>query len=324
MSRFYDALRQANRFPGTPEEESSAPIPSGIAEMMAGLSKPETAAAPSSEEFPADEHEQAGAPSPVPLPAPRNGTGEEAVRETYSAPAAAIPRNGSFGTPILTSADHKARLISHATDSMVSEHYRLLRTQILQQQANRMFRTVLITSPNPGEGKTVTLLNLGLIFAMLPSSRVLVVDGDLRKGNVGRWLGVRDDQPGLSNLIEGSIRLEEAVLQSPSVPVRFMVRGNSGLPPAELLHSSKLKGIFQELAARFDLVLVDSPPANLLTDAQLLASACDAVLLVARAFSTSQKGLEEAAEQLRPFYLIGCILNGSPSTRRSYQYGYYK
>jgi Mrp family chromosome partitioning ATPase len=103
-----------------------------------------------------------------------------------------------------------------------------------------------------------------------------------------------------------------------------VVRGNSELPPAELLHSSKLKSIFQELAARFDLILVDSPPTNLLTDAQLLASACDAVLLVARAFSTSQKALEEAAEQLRPFHMIGCVLNGGPSTRRSYQYGYYK
>jgi capsular exopolysaccharide synthesis family protein len=266
--------------------------------------------------------EQSGATDT--LLAPDDSAVEESPRPPERAPATKIAANGSFGTLAIAAADHKARLLPHTADSRIAERYRLLRTQILQEQARRMFHTVLITSPGPGEGKTVTLLNLGLIFAMLPSCQVLVVDGDLRRGTMGKWLGIAPDHVGLSDFIEGSVPLEEAVLKSPAIPIRFMVRGNSKLAPAELLHSPRLQSGLQEMAARFDLVLVDSPPVNLLTDAQLLASACDVVVMVARAFSTSQKELEEATQKLRPFRLIGCVLNGSPPASPYYQYDYYR
>ena len=318
MSRFYDTLKQANRFLSTPKEKTEAPPQSEVADVLAILNEPGPSQVPTPPDGPLEK--QSGITGPL-LPA-EDCAIEDASRLTEGPPAATIPRNGSFGTFATASVDNKARLFSHTVDSMITEHYRLLRTQILQQQANRMFRSVLITSPGPGEGKTVTLLNLGLIFAMLPSFQVLVVDGDLRRGDVGKWLGIQNDHAGLSDFIEGTVQLEEAVLKSPSVPIRFMVRGNSKLPPAELLHSPRLRSGLQEMAAQFDLVLVDSPPTNLLADAQLLASACDAVVLVARAFSTSQKALEEATQKLRPFRLIGCVLNGGPPTRPYYQYSY--
>jgi capsular exopolysaccharide synthesis family protein len=220
--------------------------------------------------------------------------------------------------------DAKTRLLLHTSDARIVEHYRLLRTQILQQQANRMFRSILITSPGPGEGKTVTGLNLALVFAMLPSFQVLVVEGDLRKGELGKWLGLGNDQPGLGDLIEGSASLEETVLKSLEIPVSFMVRGNSKLSPAELLCSPRLRSSLQEMTGHFDLVLVDSPPTNLLTDAQLLASACDAVLVVVRAFMTSQKELEDAMQKLLPFRLIGSVLNAGAPARSYDGYAYYR
>jgi len=241
---------------------------------------------------------------------------DELNLHTQSAPERSISHHADV------SIDQKARLIPHAVDPTLVEHYRRLRTKIMQQQAVKPFRSLVITSPNPGEGKSVTALNLGLIFAMLPDFRVVVVDGDLRKSSMGRWLGV-EDKPGLSNLIDGSAKLEDVVLKSDESPMCFMISGNSPKAPAELLNSSDLSGHFRRLGEHFDLILVDSPPVNLITDTQLLASSCDAVLLVARAFSTTCKAFERTVQDLAPFRVIGTVLNGGINARRyGYRYGY--
>jgi len=241
---------------------------------------------------------------------------DELNLHTQSAPERSISHHADV------SIDQKARLIPHAVDPTLVEHYRRLRTKIMQQQAVKPFRSLVITSPNPGEGKSVTALNLGLIFAMLPDFRVVVVDGDLRKSSMGRWLGV-EDKPGLSNLIDGSAKLEDVVLKSDESPMCFMISGNSPKAPAELLNSSDLSGHFRRLGEHFDLILVDSPPVNLITDTQLLASSCDAVLLVARAFSTTCKAFERTVQDLASFRVIGTVLNGGINARRyGYRYGY--
>jgi capsular exopolysaccharide synthesis family protein len=216
--------------------------------------------------------------------------------------------------------DHDARLIPFAIDSSVVEHYRRLRTKIMQEQEVKPFRSLVVTSAAPQEGKTVTVLNLALSFSALPSFRVLVIDGDTRKGTLGNWLGVSNDQPGLSNLLDGSARLEDVVLKSDQVPMHFMVRGNAQIQD---MHPSRYANYFQRLRDAFDLVLVDSPPANLLVDVQMLAANTEAVLLVARAFSTSRKAFAKAVQELTPFRLLGVVLNaGVPPRSRSYR-GYY-
>ncbi len=232
----------------------------------------------------------------------------------------AVAPNGSFGSHADVALDQSARLIPHAVDSSVVEHYRRLRTKIMQQQTTKPFRSLLVTSPNPGEGKSVTVLNLGLSFAMLPSFRVVVVDGDLRKGTMGRWLGV-EERPGLSNLLDGSAKLEDVVLKSDESPMYFVVSGTSSEQPAELLNTTSLSAHFKQLGEHFDMIVVDSPPVNLITDTQLLAASCDAVLLVARAFSTKRKAFEKTVQDLAPFRVIGTILNGGVEPRR-YGYGY--
>jgi len=106
--------------------------------------------------------------------------------------------------------------------------------------------------------------------------------------------------------------------------MHFIVRGNSKVPPAELLHSQRLGTQFRRLSEEFDLVLVDSAPVNVVTDTQLLAGSCDAVLLVARAFSTTRKAMEQAVQDLSPFRIIGTVLNGGPRTQGYRRYtGYY-
>jgi protein-tyrosine kinase len=216
--------------------------------------------------------------------------------------------------------DKRARLIPNATDPVVVERYRMLRTKILQEREAKFFRSLVITSASPQEGKTVTVLNLALSFASLPSFKVLVVDGDMRRGTLGDWLGIDKNRPGLSNLIEGSAELEQVLLKSEELSMHVIPRGNAQVSD---LQPSHLSAHLRPLAEQFDLVLVDSPPVNLITDVQIIAASCDAILLVARAFSTTSKGIEEAVDKLQSFRLIGTVLNaGTPRRSRGYK-GYY-
>ena len=210
----------------------------------------------------------------------------------------------------------RARLIPNAAEPAIADHYRRLRTKIMQQQEQKSFRSLVVTSANPREGKTVTVLNLALSFAMLPNFKVLVVDGDLRTGTLGA-LGVRDHL-GLSDLINGSAVLEDVLLRSTEIPMHFMVRGMSRVSDID---ASGLDIHFQRMTELYDLVLIDTPPVNLIADAQLFAASCDAVLLVARAFSTTRKALERAVQDLKRFRVIGTVLNGGSG--QPYRHRYY-
>lgn len=259
----------------------------------------------------------------VPLPEPESPL----IPELSMPEIPAISENGTdrsngfgfLGVPIAASLDRRARLFPHATNAAVVEHYRRLRTKILQKREEKPFKTLLVTSASPQEGKTVTVLNLGLSFAMLPGFKVLVVDGDLRRGSLGRWLGVSERQPGLSDVVNGSLKLQDAILRSDQIPMHFMVRGTAQVTD---VHASQFEAPFRQLAEEFDLVILDSPPVNLLADVQLLASSSHAVLLVARSYVSNRKALEKAARELESFNVIGTVLNAA-SVQRSRYYGSY-
>jgi capsular exopolysaccharide synthesis family protein len=297
MSRFYQALREASRA-GTlgPGE---APNP----ERPPGNSFAGSTAGPG-----VDQSQQKS----------QNFSLEEELGA-----ATATPQRGPFRISSKAKLDHHARLIPNSSDQAIVEHYRRLRTKLIQQQAAKPFHSLMVTSASPQEGKTVTVLNLGLSCAMLPDFKVLVVDGDLRRGSLGKWLGA-DDNRGLSNLIDGSAGLDEVVLRSDDLPLHFMARGNSQVPAAELLNSPQLGFCMQKVSEYFSLVLIDSPPVNVVTDAQLLANSCDAVLLVVRAFVTTRKSLERTVQELQPFRVLGTVLNCGTRAQVDGRYrGYY-
>jgi capsular exopolysaccharide synthesis family protein len=275
MSRLYDALKEATGFRKEAMGDAGEAMwdalgVNGIT-ISPGIHPPAPAAAPGLNEAEAVLAEL--------------GPATAVAEEPPAAPRAHIPAYGSARLAL----DRRERLIPHAVDPGVVEHYRRLRTKIMQQQATKPFRTLVVTSANPQEGKTVTVLNLGLTFAIVPGFRVLVVDGDLRRGTMGNWLGIDNRQDGLSNVIDGTARFEDVVWKADDIPLHFMLRGNSRVSPGELLNSLQPTGQLRRISENFDLVLVDSPPVNLLTDVQLLAGSCEAVLLVARAFSTKRK-----------------------------------
>lgn len=238
-----------------------------------------------------------------------------------SEPKGATPwQNGADAGRALL--DRNARLIPNAAELSIVEHYRRLRTKLLQENEVRPFRLLMIASLNPREGKTLTAMNLALSFAMLPSCKVLIIDGDLRKGTLSKWLSA-DNRLGLGNLIDGTAEIENVVVACDNIPMQCLPRGHSKAPAGELLNSSRLKSYLQQMAERFDVVLVDSPPLNLVTDAQLLARCCDGVLLVTRAFSTTRKSLERAVQDLQPFRVLGAVLNGAIRAKSYRKYIHY-
>lgn len=308
MSRLYDALKETNRVrQGSNREGDKASLLEAWGIKDIDIPPVQVAPEALSSRSPDVESEE-------------GIVAEELSSEGALPPNPETPRNGLLGALASAVLDRKARLIPHAIDAAVVEHYRRLRTKILQIREEKPFQTLLVTSASPQEGKTVTVLNIGLSLAMLPSFKVLVVDGDLRRGSLGNWLGVPSSQPGLSNLVDGTAKLEDVVLKSESIPMHFMVRGNSRVSDA---HASQFSVHFRKLAECFDLVIVDSPPVNLLADVQLLGSCCDAVLLVARSFVTNRQSFEKAAQDLQSFRVIGTVLNASSVQRPRGYNGYY-
>lgn len=188
-------------------------------------------------------------------------------------------------------------------------------------------RTLVFTSPLPGEGKTLTAVN----FALLGASRglnVLLIDGDLRCGDVAKRLGVRST-PGLSELLQRSATDEEVVR---SVPVHdngtLSVVTSGTLPkmPGAVITQERVRDVLSRLVPKYDLVVIDSPPVNLLADAGVLGSAADAVLLVVRAGYTKADDLQYAMDQLAGMRatVVGTLLNDIDLRRRSYDDGSYR
>jgi capsular exopolysaccharide synthesis family protein len=304
MSRLYEALKEANRNRGNGNGHDH------LLEALRvnGMEVP-------------SENGKIEPPHPVvALNGNEHYSEERAAVDLSSSLEVDEPESTELATEAQAGLDHKARLLPYATNPTIVDHYRRLRTKILQQRELKPFRSLLVTSASPQEGKTVTVLNLALSFATLPNFKVIVIDGDLRRGTLGTLLGADDDHPGLSNLFQGSAKLEDVVLKSDQLPMHFMVRGKAQVHD---LHPSRFAGHIQRLGEIYDLVLIDSPPVNILADVQMLAANSDAVLLVARAFATTRKSLERAAQELAPFRILGAVLNAGLTQKAGRYYGHY-
>lgn len=310
MSRYYDILKETAGFPN-PEGDSGK----GKKDQGTGNERTD-----GSRSFPVlNEIPEPNVPAAV-KPAALTAM-PPAIEELLAGTGIAVDE-APAGVKTAAALDSKIPVIPYALESSVVEHYRRLRTKLLQQSASKPYRSLLIASASPEEGKTLTVLNLALTYAMLPSFKVLVVDGDMRQGGLGKCLGL-DGRPGLGNLIDGSITERDAVLDCSEIGLHVVVRGTSRTPPGELLQSPQLQRLMRRWEEQFDLVLIDSPPLNLLTDAHLLAANIGAVLLIARAFVTRQKAFKKAVHDLSSCRVLGAVLNGD-SGRLSYSaYGKY-
>lgn len=188
-------------------------------------------------------------------------------------------------------------LISHGSPtSLMAEAYRSARTSLLLSSADSAPRVVLITSAVPSEGKTVTAINTAISLTQT-GSRVVLIDGDMRKPRVHSVFAL-GNVPGLSSFLTGAAVLKD-VLHESNVPNLFVLPCGIIPPnPGELILSSRFAQLLQVLRQYFDYVVIDSPPVANVSDARVLASSADAVILVIKAFSTSRHLAKRAAELL--------------------------
>ncbi len=206
--------------------------------------------------------------------------------------------------------------------SMVAEAFRSLRTNIMFAALDRPLRRILITSPTPEDGKTTVASNLSVVLSQ-NEKRVILVDADLRKPQVHNEFGL-ENQMGLTDLFVGSLDDIPSRIQ-PVNPPRLAVLTSGGIPPnpAELIGSQLMAKLLDGLGRDFDLIVIDTPPVLVVTDAAALAPFVDGVILVARPGATKTAELKQALQQLRAVGtpVLGVVLNKvNPTSRR---YGYY-
>lgn len=206
----------------------------------------------------------------------------------------------------------------------VSEAYRALRTHITFMQPDRPPKSLVFTSPLPGEGKSTTSANLAITLTR-QGHKVLLIDADLRRG-VGHEVFGANREPGLSNILVAAGELERTIQNvdlGSGHTLDFMSTGTLPPNPAELVGSERMRQLLERLEHEYDMVILDAPPLNLVTDAALLGTNADGVVVVARAGQTESAGLAYAVEQLRSVRapILGAVLNDIDFERRGQYYG---
>ena len=207
----------------------------------------------------------------------------------------------------------------------VSEAYRSLRTNITFSSADRLSKVFVLTSPTPQDGKTTTCANLAITFSQ-QGLRVLLIDADMRRGTLHKLFHV-SRTPGLSNVLVENCEFEKAIrwMQlEEGTEIDLLPTGTVPPNPAELLASSRMGWLVERMRERYDAIVIDTPPLTLVTDAAVLSSLADTLLLVARANQTEEGAVNFAMEQLRNVNapLRGTILNDVDFKRDSKYGGY--
>jgi len=196
--------------------------------------------------------------------------------------------------------------------SPASEAYRALRTNLEFSNLDKALRTILVTSASAEEGKSTTLANLAVTIAQ-GGKKVILVDADLRRPTQHQLFELRNDV-GLSDMVRDDAMLAKPPLQDTSVPnLQVLTSGHLPPNPAEVLGSQRMTDILAALLQRADIILLDAPPVMAVTDAAVLSSKVDAVLLVISAGKTKRESAKKAQAQLTKVNarVIGAVLNNA-------------
>lgn len=212
----------------------------------------------------------------------------------------------------------------HDPSSPVGEQYKILRTNIQSLRTGKDYKTFLITSSINEEGKTVSAINLAMTMAHdLNNKTILLIDADMRKGRVAKYLGIHSS-PGLSEILKGEVD-PDITFVSPSVDnLTVIPAGKMPRNPAELLGSKKMSALLASLKTRFDYIFVDSPPVVPLTDPCLLGAMVDGVILVIQAGRTQRDIVKHAEHRLQQAHAktIGYIITNVEYHLPHYLYRY--
>ncbi len=203
-----------------------------------------------------------------------------------------------------------------------AESIRTIRTGVFLSGLDRPHKVIVITSSVPGEGKTTVSSNLALAMAQM--ERVVLIDADMRRPSVGKDFDIAGNKPGLSNLVAGECDLQECITRPEGSELDVISAGFMVPNPLELLSSKKFKDVIADLSARYDRVIIDSAPVQVVSDALVLATCADGVIYVVRSDATPINAVRSGVGRLRNVNqnIIGIVLNQVDTDSKS-RYGAY-
>lgn len=213
-------------------------------------------------------------------------------------------------------------VIDKNTEFSIKEAYKTLRTNILFSLPNDgKHKVIVTTSAVPGEGKSTTVINLAITFSQI-GSRVLIVDGDLRKPKIHKYLAV-DNNNGLSGVLSGFVEAEDAIKKT-EYGFDCITAGSVPPNPSELIGSTKLSELLNDLGEKYDYIFIDSPPVTVVSDTLTIAAISDGVLLIARASYTPKSLLKQSINNIKitKAKIIGVVVNAVDTKKHAY--GAYK
>jgi len=212
----------------------------------------------------------------------------------------------------------------HDSSSPIGEQYKIIRTNLQLIRTTKDCRVFLITSAISGEGKTITSINLAMTMAHdLNNKSILLIDADMRKGRIARYLGI-ESSPGLSDILEGKLEAEFALVAPNINNLTVLPAGKHPKNPSELLGSKKMVNTIAELKKKYDYIFIDSPPVLPLTDPCVLGSIVDGVIMVIQAGRTQREIVKHAEQRLTQAHskLMGYVITNVEYHLPHYLYRY--
>lgn len=290
MSRIQDILAKADR-DGTARRLPSSPAGMGAA--------PATVLTPNFD---------GGAALPSPFTAPIPGTDTLGVKAPAPAPVIEVPHAVVTEPRTARATLHPALVAAIAPHSEIAEQFRAIRSKLTYREEQGSLRTIGITSPASGEGKSVTAANLALTMAQELQRSVVLIDGDLRNPAV-HSLFATERGPGITEVLTGEATLDEALVHLPEFRLTLLTAGGAADYPTELLGSTSMRRLLDALGSRFDRIVLDLPSALPLADVGTLAPHLDGVLMVVRAGVTQRPTLDQALAIFEEQKVLGVVLN---------------
>jgi capsular exopolysaccharide synthesis family protein len=225
--------------------------------------------------------------------------------------------------PIITGKIRPERHFTQNAHSIFSEAIRTARTGILLSAIDDPHKAIVITSSVPGEGKTTFAMNLALAFAQ--TKRVVLIDADMRRPSIGKVYGKDSTAPGLSNLVSGTSPAQDCMFRVDETDLYVLPAGVIPPNPLELLLSKRFEDTLHKLTGMFDMVIIDTPPVQLVSDALVIARRCTGLIYVVKAddvpYQVARNGIKRVRQSM--VNIIGVALNQLDFERADRYYGEY-
>lgn len=212
-------------------------------------------------------------------------------------------------------------IVDEKPKSVTAEAYRKLRTNIQYSSFDEEIRTIVVTSSEPGEGKSTTAGNIAISFAQA-SRKTVIIDCDMRKPSLHKKFKI-SNMSGLSDILIGKEKIDDVVHHF-NDELDIITSGKLPPNPAEMLGSRTMERLILALKERYDVIILDTAPLQAVTDAQILSTKADGIIMVVRAHTTKRESVIQAKNLIEKVggKILGLVLNGVENSREKYYYYY--